>query len=139
MLRRLRRYSYEQPFVTNSTDLKILLMELEDMGLVETMWSENLSQAILFAWIPCEMCVGGIRLGSDSSGGVVAFDSCPACGRYANDLDAATALTAVTGVVSLTEDDDPLRSFGFDARKVDKVQNYLGHQLDGRTLPDSAA
>ena len=134
IMKRLQKYSFETPYVTNNAETKVELLQLEDLGLVECQWSEDLGKAILFAWIPCEFCIRGICLADHSVDGVVPFEHCDHCGRYAHDLDAAEAIDSVTPVVSLDLTVDDQRSFGFDTRKLESVYNYLYHQLAGRSL-----
>ncbi len=134
IMRRLDRYSYDSPFVTNNSQIKIELLGLEEAGLVECQWSEDLGKAILFAWLPCPECVRGIRLNDHSIGGIVPFASCPSCGRYEHDLAAAGAIDLVAPVEALELDVDQERSFGFRDERLTNVYNYLIHQVGGRSL-----
>ena len=126
-LRRLRKYSFDRPLVTNSSQEKITLLGLEELGLVETQWSEDFGAAVLFAWIRCRACIKGVRFARYIVDGLIPFQHCDECCRYDHALAAADDLGQVVPIEVLGVDQDRSFGFGLQIDGFDSVRHFLNY------------
>lgn len=132
-----KKHSYESPFLTNDEQIKLLLRELDDLGLIECQWSRDWAKPVVFAWIPCELCVKGIGLGEVTSNDLIPFWHCEACKRYKHDLAAAEALKEFAEIHVLDQDSE--HNFGFESRRLEAVETNLLHHWRGKVRQPRAA